>query len=234
MRVYMFLVQLPSLVRIEPELHHNDSPTYTTLPCQVRAWERQSNTRIACLASVRHTGQVCPTTRAEQSAHTHRCPHGTSASNLPTSSALRHMQHSASASASNKGLTARSVPPAAADPAGPLKCSRIHRRTFARVIALSTPASLSACSVKNSKSASSTCSLCMTSSRALTSSDFITTCNHRGTAMCWRAPAAICKASSCSLWCCPSRALQCLHACLSYPDRDHACFVRAQRQHPPS
>jgi hypothetical protein len=28
------LVHLPSLVRIEPELHHTDSPTYTTLPCQ--------------------------------------------------------------------------------------------------------------------------------------------------------------------------------------------------------
>jgi hypothetical protein len=50
------LVHLSSLVRIEPELHHNDSPTYTTLPCQPRVWQRQANTRIACLASVRHTG----------------------------------------------------------------------------------------------------------------------------------------------------------------------------------
>jgi hypothetical protein len=97
------LVHLPSLVRIEPELHHNDSPTYTT---QARAWECQSNTRIACLASVRHTGQVCATTSAEQSAHTHRCPQGTSASNLPTTAALRQMQHSFSAaSASTKGPT---------------------------------------------------------------------------------------------------------------------------------
>ena len=60
-RVYMFyFVHLSSLVRIEPKLHLNDSPTYTTLPCQPRAWERawerESNTRIACLASVRHTG----------------------------------------------------------------------------------------------------------------------------------------------------------------------------------
>jgi hypothetical protein len=107
------LVHFPSLVRIEPELHHNDSPTYTTLSCQARVWERQSNTRIACLASVRHTGQVCPTTSAEQSAQTHRCPQGTSASNLPTSAALRQMQHSFSAaSASTKGPTARSAPSA--------------------------------------------------------------------------------------------------------------------------
>ncbi len=73
-----------------------------------------TNTRIACLASVRHTGQVRPTTSAEtgaeHSAHTHRCPHGTSASNLLTSSALRQMQHSFSAaSASSKGPTARSA-----------------------------------------------------------------------------------------------------------------------------
>ena len=47
------LVHLSSLVRIEPELHHTDSTTYTTLPCQDRAWERQSNTRIACLTPVR-------------------------------------------------------------------------------------------------------------------------------------------------------------------------------------
>ena len=92
------LLHLPSLVPIETELHHDDSPTYTTLPCQPRAWERQSNTRIACLAFTRHTGQLCPTTRAEQSAHTHRCPHGTSASNLRTSKQMQHSFSAASAS----------------------------------------------------------------------------------------------------------------------------------------
>ena len=35
---------------------------YAAFPCQARAWERQSNTRIAC--------QVCPTASGEQSAHT--------------------------------------------------------------------------------------------------------------------------------------------------------------------
>ena len=63
--------------------------------------------------SVEHTDRLSglrsaysPTTSAEQSAHTHRCPHGTSARNLPTSSALRQMQHSFSAvSASTKGHT---------------------------------------------------------------------------------------------------------------------------------
>ncbi len=104
------LVHLPSLGEIGPDFHHNDSPTYTTFPYQARAWERQSNTRIACLVSVRQTGQVCPTTSVEQSAQTHRCPHGTSASNLPNSSALRQMQHSfSSASASTKGPTAHSA-----------------------------------------------------------------------------------------------------------------------------
>ena len=118
------LVHLPSLVQIEPELHHNDSPTYTTLPCQALAWHRQSNTRIACLASVWHTGQECPTTSAEQSAHTHRCPHGNSASNLPTSSALRQMQHSFSAaSASTKGPTARSASSACSASVPRLPCA---------------------------------------------------------------------------------------------------------------
>ena len=46
-------VHMQAFARIEPELHHMDSPTYSTLPCQARAWERQSNTRIACLASDR-------------------------------------------------------------------------------------------------------------------------------------------------------------------------------------
>jgi hypothetical protein len=98
------------MVQIGPESQQNDSPTYTILPCQARAWERQSKTRIACLASVRHTGQVCPTTSAEHSSHTHRCPHGTSTSNLPPSSALRQMQHSfLAASAATKGPTVHSV-----------------------------------------------------------------------------------------------------------------------------
>jgi hypothetical protein len=33
--IYVVL-HLPSLVRIEPEFHHDDSPTYATLPCQPR------------------------------------------------------------------------------------------------------------------------------------------------------------------------------------------------------
>jgi hypothetical protein len=82
-----------------------------TLPSPASpAWEGQSNTNRG-LASVGHSGQVvCPTTSAEQSEHTHRCPHDTSTSNLPKSSALRQMQHSFSAaSASTKGPTARSA-----------------------------------------------------------------------------------------------------------------------------
>jgi hypothetical protein len=53
--IYVFL-HLSSLVRIEPELYHNDCPTYTTLPYQPRVWERQSNKRITCLVSFQHTG----------------------------------------------------------------------------------------------------------------------------------------------------------------------------------
>ena len=82
------LEHLPSLVRMEHESHHNDSPIYTTLPCHARAWERQSNTRIACLASVRHTAQVFPTTIVEQSAQTHRCPHDTNILVLPSIDSL--------------------------------------------------------------------------------------------------------------------------------------------------
>ena len=37
------------MVRIGPELHQNDSPTYSPLRCQACAWEPQLNTRIACL-----------------------------------------------------------------------------------------------------------------------------------------------------------------------------------------
>ena len=40
------LVHLPFLVRIEPEMNHTDSPTYTTLPYQPRVWGRKTNTRI--------------------------------------------------------------------------------------------------------------------------------------------------------------------------------------------
>ena len=32
------VVHLSSLVRIQPDLHHNGCPTYTTAPCQALAW----------------------------------------------------------------------------------------------------------------------------------------------------------------------------------------------------
>jgi hypothetical protein len=67
-------VHLSSLVRIEPELYHTDSPTYTTLPCR----PRRGN------VSRTHGSPVW----------TPRCPHGTNTRNLRTSSALRQIQHS--------------------------------------------------------------------------------------------------------------------------------------------
>ena len=66
---------------------------------------------MASLACVRHTGHVRPTTSAEQSAHTHRCPHGTSASNLPNCSVLRQMQHSFCAASASTNPTDAAPPP---------------------------------------------------------------------------------------------------------------------------